>query len=140
MPVLNVYDNVALPVTFDRGKHINRKYIEELLRELGIWEKRKKYPNELSGGQQQRVAIARALANKPSILLCDEPTGNLDSATTIEVMGLLKASCRKYNQTILMVTHNEAIAQTCDRVIHIEDGQIVTGKKRFPAKGGDAVC
>lgn len=134
MPVLNVYDNVALPVTFDCGKHINRKYIEELLRELGIWEKRKKYPNELSGGQQQRVAIARALANKPSILLCDEPTGNLDSATTIEVMGLLKTSCRKYNQTILMVTHNEAIAQTCDRVIHIEDGQIVTGKRRFPAK------
>lgn len=70
----------------------------------------------------------------------DEPTGNLDSATTIEVMGLLKASCRKYNQTILMVTHNEAIAQTCDRVIHIEDGQIVTGKRRFPAKGGDVVC
>ena len=140
MPVLNVYDNVALPVTFDCGNHINRKYIEELLRELGIWEKRKKYPNELSGGQQQRVAIARALANKPSILLCDEPTGNLDSATTIEVMGLLKTSCRKYNQTILMVTHNEAIAQTCDRVIHIEDGQIVTGKRRFPAKGGDVVC
>lgn len=77
MPVLNVYDNVALPVTFDCGKHINRKYIEELLRELGIWEKRKKYPNELSGGQQQRVAIARALANKPSILLCDEPTGSV---------------------------------------------------------------
>ena len=140
MPVLNVYDNVALPVTFDCGKHINRKYIEELLRKLGIWEKRKKYPNELSGGQQQRVAVARALANKPSILLCDEPTGNLDSATTIEVMGLLKTSCRKYNQTILMVTHNEAIAQTCDRVIHIEDGQIVTGKRRFPAKGGDVVC
>ena len=100
MPVLNVYDNVALPVTFDRGKHINRKYIEELLRELGIWEKRGKYPNELSGGQQQRVAIARALANKPSILLCDEPTGNLDSAITIEVMGVLKTSCHKYNQTI----------------------------------------
>ena len=130
MPVLNVYDNVALPVTFDCGKHIHRKYIEEWLRELGIWEKRKKYPNELSGGQQQRVAIARALANKPSILLCDEPTGNLDSATTIEVMGLLKTSCRKYNQTILMVTHNEAIAQTCDRVIHIEDGQIVDVYKR----------
>lgn len=86
MPVLNVYDNVALPVTFDRGKHINRKYIEELLRELGIWEKRRKYPNELSGGQQQRVAIARALVNKPHLLLCDEPTGNLDSATTVEVM------------------------------------------------------
>ncbi len=126
MPVLNVYDNVALPVTFDRGRHLNRKYIEELLRELGIWEKRKKYPHELSGGQQQRTAIARALVNKPHILLCDEPTGNLDSATTIEVMGLLKASCRKYQQTILMVTHNEAIAQTCDRVIRIEDGRIVT--------------
>lgn len=140
MPVLNVYDNVALPVTFDRGQHINRKYIEELLRELGIYEKAKKYPNELSGGQQQRVAIARALANKPAILLCDEPTGNLDSATTIEVMGLLKASCRKYKQTILMVTHNEAIAQTCDRIIHIEDGQITAGKRLFPVKGGDSVC
>lgn len=140
MPVLNVYDNVALPVTFDRGKHINRKYIEELLRELGIWEKRMKYPNELSGGQQQRVAIARALVNKPHVLLCDEPTGNLDSSTTIEVMGLLKASCRKYQQTILMVTHNEAIAQTCDRVIHIEDGRIVTGKRIIPAKGGDEEC
>ena len=111
MPVLNVYDNVALPVTFDRGRHINRKYIEELLQELGIWDKRRKYPSELSGGQQQRVAIARALVNKPHVLLCDEPTGNLDSATTIEVMGLLKASCRKYGQTILMVTHNEAIAR-----------------------------
>ena len=140
MPVLNVYDNVALPVTFDRGKYRNHKYIEELLRELGIWEKRKKYPNELSGGQQQRVAIARALVNKPHVLLCDEPTGNLDSGTTIEVMGLLKASCRKYKQTILMVTHNEAIAQTCDRVIHIEHGRIVTGNRRFPAKGGDDVC
>ena len=140
MPVLNVYDNVALPVTFDRGRHLNRKYIEELLRELGIWEKRKKYPHELSGGQQQRTAIARALVNKPHILLCDEPTGNLDSATTREVRGLLKASCRKYQQTILMVTHNEAIAQTCDRVIRIEHGRIVTGKRKFPVKGGDALC
>lgn len=140
MPVLNVYDNVALPVTFDRGRHINRKYIEELLQELGIWDKRRKYPSELSGGQQQRVAIARALVNKPHVLLCDEPTGNLDSATTIEVMGLLKASCRKYCQTILMVTHNEAIAQTCDRVIHIEDGRIVTGKRIYPVKGGDGAC
>ncbi len=85
MPVLNVYDNVALPVTFDRGRQVNHKYIEELLRELGIWEKRKKYPGELSGGQQQRVAIARALANKPALLLADEPTGNLDSVTTVEV-------------------------------------------------------
>ena len=140
MPVLNVYDNVALPLTFDRGKHLNRNYIEELLRELGIWEKRKKYPGELSGGQQQRVTIARALANKPALLLCDEPTGNLDSATTVEVMGLLKASSRRYNQTILMVTHNEAISQSCDRIIRIEDGCIVSGKHRFPVKGGDAIC
>lgn len=140
MPVLNVYDNVALPLTFDRGRHLNRNYIEELLRELGIWEKRKKYPHELSGGQQQRVAIARALAAKPALLLCDEPTGNLDSATTVEVIGLLKTSSRKYKQTILMVTHNEAIAQTCDRVIHIEDGRITMGKKIFPVKGGDERC
>ncbi len=126
MPVLNVYDNVALPVSFDRGRHHNRKYIEELLRELGLWEKRTRFPHELSGGQQQRAAIARALVNRPAILLADEPTGNLDSATTVEVMGLLKASCRKYKQTILMVTHNEAIAQTCDRIIHIEDGRIAS--------------
>ena len=140
MPVLNVYDNVALPVTFDRGNHIDHKYIEELLKELGIWDKRKKYPNELSGGQQQRVAIARALVSRPAILLADEPTGNLDSATTIEVVGLLKTSCRKYNQTILMVTHNEAIAQICDRIIHIEDGMVTSGTSLFPPKGGDSVC
>lgn len=146
MPVLNVYDNVALPVTFDRGRQVNHKYIEELLKELGIWEKRRKYPGELSGGQQQRVAIARALANRPAILLADEPTGNLDSATTIEVIGLLKASCRKYSQTILMVTHNEAIAQTCDRIIRIEDGQVLkrrTGNVRpelAVEEGGDGVC
>lgn len=141
MPVLNVYDNVALPVTFDRGRHVSHKYIEELLRELGIWEKRKKYPGELSGGQQQRVAIARALANRPAILLADEPTGNLDSATTVEVIGLLKASCRKYSQTILMVTHNEAIAQTCDRIIRIEDGRIADRNLvRNREKGGDGIC
>lgn len=140
MPVLNVYDNVALPLTFDKGRHVSHKYIEELLKELGIWDKRKKYPNELSGGQQQRTAIARALVNKPALLLADEPTGNLDSGTTIEVIGLLKASCRMYNQTILMVTHNEAIAQTCDRIIHIEDGMVVSGTHPFTGKGGDAVC
>lgn len=145
MPVLNVYDNVALPVTFDKGRHHNRQYIGELLRELGIWEKRMKFPHELSGGQQQRVSIARALVNKPAILLADEPTGNLDSATTVEVIGLLKSSCRKYKQTILMVTHNEAIAQTCDRIIHIEDGRIMPGKLMFPEKrlsreGGDGAC
>lgn len=124
MPVLNVYDNVALPVTFDRGKHVDHNYIKELLCELGLWEKRKRYPNELSGGQQQRTALARALANKPALILADEPTGNLDSATTVEVMGLLKESSRKYRQTILMVTHNEALAQACDRVIRIEDGKL----------------
>lgn len=145
MPVLNVYENVALPVSFDRGRHHNRKYIEELLRELGIWEKRTKYPHELSGGQQQRVSIARALVNKPAIVLADEPTGNLDSATTVEVIGLLKSSCRKYKQTILMVTHNEAIAQTCDRIIHIEDGKIVSGNRILNVgsaslKGGDDLC
>lgn len=140
MPVLNVYDNVALPVTFDRGNHIGHGYIQELLKELGIWNKRTKYPNELSGGQQQRVAIARALVYKPAILLADEPTGNLDSATTVEVMGLLKASCRKYNQTILMVTHNEAIAQICDRIIHIEDGRIVNENHLLSGKGGDISC
>lgn len=145
MPVLNVYENAALPVSFDRGRHHNRKYIEELLRELGIWEKRLKYPHELSGGQQQRVSIARALVNKPAIVLADEPTGNLDSATTVEVIGLLKSSCRKYKQTILMVTHNEAIAQTCDRIIHIEDGKIVSGSQIFNVgsaslKGGDDRC
>lgn len=146
MPVLNVYDNVALPVTFDRGRQVNHKYIEELLRELGIWEKRKKYPGELSGGQQQRVAIARALANKPALLLADEPTGNLDSVTTVEVIGLLKESCRRYSQTILMVTHNEAIAQTCDRIIHIEDGQVMERGLRNQAssylseEGGDGAC
>lgn len=136
MPVLNVYDNVALPVTFDKGKYIDHAYIRELLMELGLWEKRKSYPNELSGGQQQRVALARALANKPALILADEPTGNLDSHTTIEVMGLLKASSKKYNQTILMVTHNEAIAQTCDRVIRIEDGRLYDGEREYYAKDG----
>ena len=125
MPMLNVYDNVALPVTLDSLKRVDHKYIESLLKELGLWEKRKKYPNELSGGQQQRVAIARALANKPAIILADEPTGNLDSKTTVEVVGLLKDSNKKFHQTIIMVTHNADIAQACDRMIRIEDGRIV---------------
>lgn len=140
MPVLNVYDNVALPVTFDKGKRVDHRFIQELLKELGLWEKRKKYPSELSGGQQQRVAIARALANKPAILLADEPTGNLDSCTTAEVMGLLKASSRKYRQMILMVTHNEMIAQSCDRIIRIEDGRIADHGLESPWEGGDNVC
>lgn len=129
MPVLNVYDNVALPVTFDKGKYVDHSYIEGLLRELGLWEKRKRFPNELSGGQQQRVAIARALANKPALILADEPTGNLDSRTTVEAMGLLKNSCKKYNQTMMMVTHNESLAVSCDRILHIEDGRLLNERE-----------
>lgn len=124
MPVLNVYDNVGLPVTFDRGRQVNHKYIEELLRELGIWEKRKKYPGELSGGQQQRVAIARALASKPAIILADEPTGNLDSRTGMDVISLLKVTSREFHQTIVMITHNEEIALMADEMIRIEDGSV----------------
>lgn len=132
MPVLNVYDNVALPVSLDKGRHMDHSYIETLLKDLKIWDKRTRFPRELSGGQQQRVAIARALANKPALVLADEPTGNLDSKTTNDVMGLLKASGRQYNQTILMVTHNEIIAQSCDRIVRVEDG-VLSGRR----KGGE---
>ena len=137
MPVLNVYDNVALPVTFDKGSHVDREHIRELLNELGLWEKRKRYPSELSGGQQQRAAIARALANKPALLLADEPTGNLESKTAVEVSGLLKASSQKNHQTVLMVTHNEALAQTCDRIIRIEDGRLYQREDAFYGEGGE---
>nr|UWI48414.1 ABC transporter ATP-binding protein [Clostridioides difficile] len=125
IPVLNVYDNIALPVTLDKGSYVDHDYIEMLMNTLGIWDKRLKFPSELSGGQQQRVAIARALANKPALILADEPTGNLDSKTTMEVVCLLKESSAKFHQTILMVTHNENIAQICDSIIHIEDGIVV---------------
>lgn len=138
---MTVRENILVPQILDGARStIAERKMKKLTKVLGISEKKDYYPYELSGGEKQRVAICRALINEPKVILADEPTGNLDSATTIEVMGLLKTSCRKYNQTILMVTHNEAIAQTCDRVIHIEDGQIVTGKRRFPAKGGDVVC
>ena len=137
MPVLNVYDNVALPITFDKGSHVDREYIRGLLNELGLWEKRKRYPSELSGGQQQRAAIARALANKPALLLADEPTGNLDSKTAVEVIGLLKASSQKYHQTVLMVTHNEALAQSSDRIIRIEDGRLYQREDAFYGEGGE---
>ena len=137
MPVLNVYDSVALPITFDKGSHVDREYIRGLLNELGLWEKRKRYPSELSGGQQQRAAIARALANKPALLLADEPTGNLDSKTAVEVIGLLKASSQKYHQTVLMVTHNEALAQSCDRIIRIEDGRLYQREDAFYGEGGE---
>ena len=122
-----------------KKEEINER-VNNVLKMVGMYPYKNRLSSMLSGGQKQRVAIARALVNKPQLLLCDEPTGNLDSATTIEVMGLLKTSCRKYKQTILMVTHNQAIAQTCDRVIHIEDGCIVTGKRNIPVKGGDGVC
>ncbi len=125
IPVLNTYDNIALPVTLDKGNHIDHEYIEMLMNTLGIWDKRLKFPSELSGGQQQRVAIARALSNKPALILADEPTGNLDSKTTMEVVCLLKESSAKFHQTILMVTHNENIAQVCDSIIHLEDGVVV---------------
>lgn len=125
IPVLDVYENVALPVNFDNGRYLDACFIRRLLEELGIWEMRRRFPDELSGGQQQRAAIARALVNKPAVILADEPTGNLDSKTTVDVMGLLKNSARQYHQTILMVTHNEHIAQTCDRIIRIEDGIVM---------------
>ena len=137
-PHLNVAENIGFGLNLKKvDKTVIAQKVERMLKMVGLEGFGKRDVTLLSGGQQQRVAIARALVNKPAILLCDEPTGNLDSATTIEVMGLLKSSCRKYKQTILMVTHNEAIAQTCDRVIHIEDGEILTGKRSFQAKGGE---
>ena len=129
MPVLNVYDNAVLPVTFDKGSYVDHSYIEQLLRTLGLWDKRTRYPNELSGGQQQRAAIARALAAKPAVILADEPTGNLDSRNAVEIMGLLKNCCKEFGQTILMVTHNESLAQSCDRILHIEDGMLISERQ-----------
>lgn len=121
--VLDVYENIVLPLKLD-GVKINREFVDRIIHSLGLDEKIRQMPGTLSGGQQQRVAIARALVTKPAIILADEPTGNLDSKTTMDVMGVLKASSDKYHQTILMVTHNEAIAQTCDRIIRIEDGRV----------------
>ena len=125
VPVLNVYDNITLPIELD-GRKPDKKYIEELLTILGLSEKKHALPSQLSGGQQQRVAIARALSSKPAIILADEPTGNLDSKTGLDVLGLLKTTCHKYDQTLIMITHNDDIAQTADRIIRIEDGMIVT--------------
>lgn len=125
VPVLNVYENIVLPVQLD-GRQVDEDYVEKIVTTLGLESKIQNLSNNLSGGQQQRVAIARALASKPSILLADEPTGNLDSKTSQDVMSLLKISSQKFGQTIVMITHNEEIAQLADRVIRIEDGQIVT--------------
>ena len=127
VPVLSIYENIVLPLQLD-GKTVDNAFIGEIAEALGLKEKLNVLPNQLSGGQQQRVAIARALAAKPAILLADEPTGNLDSRTSQDVMGLLKTTSTKFAQTIVMITHNEEIAQLADRIIRIEDGRIVTGK------------
>ena len=123
VPVLNVYENIVLPVQLD-GKTPDASYIDSIIETLGLERKLENLPNNLSGGQQQRVAIARALASKPAIILADEPTGNLDSKTSQDVLGLLKVTSQKYGQTIVMITHNEEIAQLADRIIRIEDGKI----------------
>ena len=123
VPVLNLYENIVLPLELD-GKKIDREYIDQIAETLGLKDRLEALPNQLSGGQQQRVAIARALAGTPSIILADEPTGNLDSKTCKDVLSLLKGSSEKFGQTIVMITHNEEIAQMADRIIHIEDGCI----------------
>ena len=133
VPVLNVYENIVLPVELD-GNIVDEKYVERVVEALGLKEKLLSLPGQLSGGQQQRVAMARALAAKPAILLADEPTGNLDSRTSQDVLGLLKVTGEKFGQTIVMITHNEEIAQMADRIVRIEDGKIRDGEN---TEGGD---
>ncbi len=127
VPVLNVYENIVLPIELD-GNKVDKSYIDSVVKTLGLETKLNNLPNNLSGGQQQRVAIARALASKPAIILADEPTGNLDSKTSQDVLSLLKVTSEKFKQTIVMITHNEEAAQLADRIIRIEDGQIVGDK------------
>ncbi|MHB0861088.1 ABC transporter ATP-binding protein [Paenibacillus sp. SEL3] len=129
VPVLNVYENIVLPIELD-GKEPDKTHIDKIVHTLGLDHKMNNLPNNLSGGQQQRVAIARALAAKPAIILADEPTGNLDSKTSLDVMGLIKVSSQQFAQTMVMITHNEEIAQMADRIIRIEDGKIVGGATR----------
>lgn len=126
VPVLNVYENIVLPIELDGGK-ADKDFVEKIVKTLGLDGRLDALPSQLSGGQQQRVAIARALAAAPAIILADEPTGNLDSKTSQDVLGLLKVTSQKFAQTIVMITHNEEIAQLADRIIRIEDGHIVTG-------------
>ncbi len=126
VPVLNVYENIVLPIELD-GNKPDKGYVNTIIKTLGLESKLESLPNNLSGGQQQRVAIARALATKPAIILADEPTGNLDSKTSLDVMGLLKVTSERFKQTIVMITHNEEIAQMADRIIRIEDGKIIGG-------------
>ncbi|MDO7205466.1 ABC transporter ATP-binding protein [Paraclostridium bifermentans] len=128
IPVINVYDNIVLPVSVD-GKKEDKDYINTLIKKLGISSQINKFPNELSGGQQQRVAIARALANKPSIIFADEPTGNLDSKTSKEVMDMLCMSVKEFNQTLVMITHDEKIAKMADIVVTIGDGKVKSIEK-----------
>ena len=123
VPILSVYENIVLPIELD-GSAIDHDFVDEIIEILGLDEKRESLPGMLSGGQQQRAAIARALATKPSILLADEPTGNLDSKTSQDVLGVLKMTSAQFHQTMIMITHNEQIAQLADRVIHIQDGKI----------------
>ena len=123
VPVLNVFENIVLPVELD-GDKVDKKFMDEVVRMLALEDKLNNMPNNLSGGQQQRVAIARALVSKPAIVLADEPTGNLDSKTSADVLGLLKVTSQKFHQTLVMITHNTEIAQLADRIIRIEDGKI----------------
>ena len=125
VPVLNVYDNMILPIELD-GNTPDKEYLDRVIKMLGLQDKINRFPTQLSGGQQQRVAIARALAAKPSIILAEEPTGNLDSRTSQDVMSLIKVTSEKLGQTIIMITHNEEIASMADRIVRIEDGMIVT--------------
>lgn len=128
VPVLNVYENIVLPIELD-GNTVDKPYVNQVVETLGLADRLHSLPSQLSGGQQQRVAIARALATKPAILLADEPTGNLDSKTSQDVLGLLKVTGEKFGQTIVMITHNEEIAQLADRIIRIEDGKIKGGEQ-----------
>ena len=123
VPILNVYENIVLPVELD-GDTVDQKFMDEVVKMLGLQDKLQNMPNNLSGGQQQRVAIARALVSKPAIVLADEPTGNLDSKTSADVLGLLQRTSREFNQTLVMITHNNEIAQLADRIVRIEDGKI----------------
>lgn len=132
VPVLNVYENIVLPVELD-GNEIDTDYVEDIIEVLGLEKKKYNLPSQLSGGQQQRVAIARAIASKPAILLADEPTGNLDSVTSQDVLSLLKVTSDRFGQTVVMITHNEEIAPLADRMIRIEDGRIKTRR----VKGGE---
>ena len=127
VPVLNVYENIVLPIELDGGK-VNKEFVQRIVQTLGLDGRLDALPSQLSGGQQQRVAIARALAAAPAIILADEPTGNLDSKTSQDVLSLLKVTSQQFSQTIVMITHNEEIAQMADRIIRIEDGKIVTRK------------